>query len=115
MKLIYTDGVKTGKITMNQMVATCCTNPAQIFGMYPKKGLIAPGADADVVIWQPEGEGTISAKTHRHKVDTSIFEGFATIGGPSIVIADGKVQFEDGQLNVEPGAGKYIPRTLNLR
>ena len=115
MKLIYTYGVKTGKITMNQMVATCCTNPAQIFGMYPKKGLIAPGADADVVIWQPEGEGTISAKTHRHKVDTSIFEGFATIGGPSIVIADGKVQFEDGQLNVEPGAGKYIPRTLNLR
>lgn len=115
MKLIYTYGVKTGKITMNQMVATCCTNPAQIFGMYPKKGLIAPGADADVVIWQPEGEGTISAKTHRHKVDTSIFEGFATIGGPSIVIAAGKVQFEDGQLNVEPGAGKYIPRTLNLR
>lgn len=115
LKLMYTYGVMTGKITINQMVATCCTNPAQIFGMYPKKGIIAPGADADIVIWQPEGEGEISAKTHHHKVDTSIFEGFQTVGGPSIVIADGKVQFEDGRLNVEPGAGKFIPRSLNLR
>lgn len=114
LKLIYTYGVKTGKISINQMVATCSTNPARIFGMYPKKGIIAVGADADLVIWQPEGEGVISAQTHFHNVDTSIFEGFKTVGGPQMVVADGKVQFEDGKLNVEPGAGKFIPRTLSL-
>jgi len=114
LKLMYTYGVKTGKITINQMVAVTSANPARIFGMYPKKGIIAVGADADLVIWQPEGEGVISAKTHFHNVDTSIFEGFKTIGGPSMVIAAGRVQFEEGKLDIEPGAGNFIPRSLSL-
>jgi len=115
LKLMYTYGVKTGKISINQMVAVCCTNPARIFGMYPQKGIIAAGADADLVIWQPDGDGVISARTHYHNVDTSIFEGFKTIGGPRIVIAGGKVQYEEGRLNVEPGTGRFIPRSTLSR
>ncbi len=114
LKLLYTYGVREGRISLNQMVAITSTNPARIFGMYPRKGIVAVGADADIVIWQPEGEGVISARTHYHKVDTSIFEGFKTVGGPCMVIAAGRVQFEEGKLDVEPGAGKYIPRKLTL-
>ncbi len=113
LKLLYTYGVMKGRISLNQMVAITSTNPAQIFGMYPRKGIVAVGADADLVIWQPEGEGVISARTHYHNVDTSIFEGFKTIGRPCMVIADGRVQYEEGKLNVEPGAGRYIPRKLS--
>ena len=72
------------------------------------------GSDADLVIWQPDGEGHISAKTHHHRVDTSIFEGFMTIGGPRQVIASGRVQYEDGKLDVEPGEGRFIPRSLSI-
>jgi dihydropyrimidinase len=114
LKLLYTYGVLKGRITINQMVAITSTNPARIFGMYPRKGIVAVGADADVVIWQPEGDGIISARTHYHKVDTSIFEGFKTVGGPCMVIAGGRVQFEEGKIDVEPGAGKFIPRKLTL-
>ncbi len=113
LKLLYTYGVMKERISINQMVAVTATNPARIFGMYPKKGIIAVGSDADLVIWQPDGEGTISAMTHYHRVDTSIFEGYRTIGGPYMVIADGRVQCEEGRLKIEPGAGRYIPRTLS--
>ena len=113
LKLLYTYGVIKGRISINQMVAISSTNPAQIFGMYPRKGVVVVGADADLVIWQPEGDGVISASTHYHNVDTSIFEGFKTIGGPYMVIADGRIQYEEGKLNVETGAGRYIPRTLS--
>jgi dihydropyrimidinase len=114
MKLLYTYGVMKGRISLNQMVAVTSTNPARIFGMYPRKGIVAVGADADIVIWQPDGDGVISARTHYHKVDTSIFEGFKTVGGPCMVIAGGRVQFEEGKLDVQPGAGKYISRKLTL-
>ncbi|MDJ0621548.1 MAG: dihydropyrimidinase [Desulfocapsaceae bacterium] len=113
LKLLYTYGVLQKRITLQQLVAVTSTNPAQIFGMYPRKGTIAIGSDADIVIWQPKGEGTISAETHFHKVDTSIFEGMKTEGGPAVVIAAGRVQFENGKLDVEPGAGRYLPRWLN--
>lgn len=110
LKLLYTYGVMKGRLTINQMVAVAATNPARIFGMYPRKGIIAVGSDADLVLWNPAGEGTISAMTHYHRVDTSIFEGYRTVGGPYLVIADGRIQCEDGKLSVEPGAGRYIPR-----
>ncbi|SHO43058.1 dihydropyrimidinase [Desulfopila aestuarii] len=114
LKLLYTYGVMKGRITINQMVAITSTNPAKIFGMYPQKGSITVGADADLVIWQPDGEGTISAMTHYHRVDTSIFEGYRTVGAPAVVIANGRVQCEDGKLMVEPGAGRFIPRKLTV-
>lgn len=110
MKLLYTYGVLENRISLEQMVAATATNPAQIFGMYPRKGIIAQGSDADLVIWKKDGEGVISASTTRHRVDTSIFEGFKTVGGPRLVIAGGKVCFEDNTLSVTPGDGRFIPR-----
>jgi len=112
LKLLYTYGVLQNRISLNQMVAVACTNPAKIFGMYPRKGAVAVGSDADIVVWEPDGEGLISAKTHHHRVDTSIFEGFRTIGGPRMVIASGRVQYEDGKLDVEAGNGQFISRSL---
>ncbi|HSL39526.1 MAG TPA: dihydropyrimidinase [Desulforhopalus sp.] len=112
LKLLYSYGVIPGRISMPQLVAVTATNPARIFGLYPQKGIIAVGSDADLVVWQPEGKGVISARTHHHRVDTSIFEGFATVGGPRLVIAGGRVQYETGRLDVQPGAGRFLPRWL---
>jgi len=69
------------------------------------------GSDADLVIWNPEKEDVISAKTHLHKCDRNIFEGYKTKGAPTWVVVNGKVQFDEGKLNVERGAGRYIPRS----
>ena len=102
-----------GKISLNQFVDINSTRPAQLFGMYPRKGAIMVGADADLVVWNPETEGVISAKTHHHCCDRNIFEGFKTKGGPTWVVANGKVQYDDGDLKVEKGEGRYIPRTLS--
>ena len=77
LQLLYTHGVATGRIDVQRMVALGSTNPARIFGLYPRKGTIAPGADADLVIYDPSWRGTRSAKTHFSKADRSIFEGFA--------------------------------------
>lgn len=114
LSLMYTYGVLAGKIDIHQFVELNCTRPAKLFGMYPKKGAIMVGADADIVIWDPNKEGVISAKTHLHKCDRNIFEGFKTKGAPTYVIANGKVQYDNGNLKVERGAGRYIPRTAGL-
>ncbi len=112
LALMYTYGVLQNKITLNQMVEILCSRPAQLFGMYPKKGAIMVGADADIVIWNPEPENVISAKTHFMKNDTSIFEGFKIKGEPTWVVVDGRVQFEEGKLDVVQGAGKFIKRQI---
>ncbi|MCF6172124.1 MAG: dihydropyrimidinase [Bacteroidales bacterium] len=94
MALLFTYGVLEGKISLEQFVALTSTNAAKIFGFYPAKGLIAPGADADIVIWNPEKEGTISAKTHHQNCDISIFEGVKTKGAPELVIKTGIIVLE---------------------
>ncbi len=114
LSLMYTYGVLEGKLDMHQFVEVNCTRPAKIFGMYPRKGAIMAGSDADIVIWDPTKTDVISAKTHYHKCDRNIFEGYKTKGGPAYVIANGKVQFENGLLKVERGAGRYISRTAGL-
>jgi dihydropyrimidinase len=91
-------------------VRVTSANAAQIFNIYPRKGAIQAGADADIVVWDPEASRTISAKTHHQQVDYNIFEGMVVKGNPSHTIANGKLVFEKGQLNAERGAGRYIPR-----
>ena len=86
------------------------TNAAQIFNIYPRKGSVSVGADADLVVWDPEGTRTISAKTHHQKVDFNIFEGMKVKGIASHTISQGKVVWDKGQLKVEKGAGRYIDR-----
>jgi dihydropyrimidinase len=111
LSLLYTYGVLEGRLDLNQFVDLTSTRAAKIFGMYPQKGSITVGADADLVVWDPGATGTISAATHHHHCDRNIFEGFATKGAPSTVLAGGRIQFQDGDLRVETGAGNYIKRS----
>jgi dihydropyrimidinase len=80
MELLFSEGVNKGKISLNKYVALTSTNPAKIFGMFPKKGTIAPGSDADIVIFDPKEKHTISAKTHHMNVDYSGYEGWELTG-----------------------------------
>ncbi len=108
--LLWTYGVKAGKLDIHRFVDIFSTQPAKIFGMYPQKGSIVPGGDADLVVFDPNQETVISSKTNHHNCDRSIFEGFAISGKATNVIVNGRVQFKDGKLDVERGAGRYIPR-----
>lgn len=110
MAVLWDEGVNTGKLTMNEFVAATSTNAAKIFNIYPQKGSVSIGADADLVVWDPQGKRTISAKTHHQNVDFNIFEGKTVTGIPSHTISRGKVVWANGQLNVEQGAGQYINR-----
>ena len=110
MAVLWTHGVNTGRLTMNEFVKVTSTNAAQIFNVYPRKGAVSVGADADLVVWDPKASRTISAKTHHQRVDFNIFEGMKVTGLPSHTISQGKLVWADGKLNVERGAGRYIPR-----
>jgi dihydropyrimidinase len=111
MQLIYHHGVNAGKLTLNRFVEITSTAPARIFGMYPKKGEIAPGSDADIVIWDPEARHTISAQTHHMRVDYSMFEGFEVRGNARTVISRGEVVLDGGQFQGKAGRGRYLKRT----
>lgn len=110
MAVLWTHGVGSGRLTMNEFVRITSTNAAQIFNIYPRKGSISVGADADIVVWDPAATRTISAKTHHQKVDFNIFEGMTVRGVPSHTISQGKLVYADGKLDVEKGAGRYVPR-----
>lgn len=111
LALMYTYGVATGRISLQQFVDVTSTQAAKIFNLYPRKGCIAVGADADLVVYDPAGTSKISAKTHHQRVDRNIFEGFELKGKVSNSIVNGKLQFTKGDLRVERGAGRYLKRT----
>ncbi len=108
LALLYTYGVLTGKISMNEFVALCSTNAAKIFGLYPAKGIITVGVDADIVIWNPEKENTISTKNHHSNCDINIYESTKTVGAPIIVLSRGKIVVENGKLNKKIPKGKFL-------
>ncbi len=110
LEVLWHHGVNTGRLTMNEFVAVTSTNTAQIFNIYPRKGSISVGADADIVVWDPEATKTISAKTHHQNVDYNIFEGMEVKGCASHTISNGRLVYSDGKLDVERGAGRYIDR-----
>jgi dihydropyrimidinase len=110
LQLIHHHGVNQGKISLNRFVELTSTTPARIFGMYPRKGEIAPGSDADIVLWDPEASYTISAATHHMKVDYSMFEGFTVKGNARKVISRGEVIVDGNTFVGKAGRGKYLKR-----
>jgi dihydropyrimidinase len=110
LQLLHHHGVNAGKITLNRFVEIVSTAPARIFGMYPKKGAIAPGSDADIVVWDPKAEHLISAKTHHMRVDYSMFEGFKVQGNARQVFSRGELIVEYGRYVGRTGRGQYLRR-----
>jgi dihydropyrimidinase len=110
LQLLHHHGVNAGKITLNRFVEIVSTAPARIFGMYPKKGAIAPGSDADIVVWDPKAEHLISAKTHHMRVDYSMFEGFHVQGNARQVFSRGELIVEYGRYVGRTGRGQYLRR-----
>ena len=110
MSLIYSGGVNGKRFSVNRFVQLVSTAPAKLFGLYPKKGTIAAGSDADIVIFDPNEEQVISAKTHHMRVDYSMFEGIRVKGVPKTVLSRGRVVIENGKFTGRPGAGQFIRR-----
>ena len=111
INLLYTYGVKTGKIDLCTLVAIASTQVARQFDLFPRKGTIQPGADADLVVFDPQYRGTISATTHHMNLDYSAFEGWPIEGRPSVVTVRGEVVAREGQFTGTLGRGQFLQRT----
>jgi dihydropyrimidinase len=110
LHMLHHFGVRERRITLNRMVELTSTNVAKLFGLHPRKGTIAPGSDADIVVWDPEKALTISASTHHSNVNYNLFEGTEVRGAPEVVMVRGQVIIEDDELVAQPGAGQFIKR-----
>jgi dihydropyrimidinase len=108
--VLWAAGVNTGRITKEEFVAVTSTNIARILNMYPRKGTIRVGADADLYILDPAATKTVSAKSQKSAIDYNVFEGFACRGLPMITIAGGKVAYKDGEVLAQAGDGRYVER-----
>jgi dihydropyrimidinase len=110
MAVLWHHGVRSGKLTPSQFVAATSTNAARIFNVHPQKGALVPGADADVVVWDPALSRTISAKTHHQNIDFNIYEGMEVVGNPVHTFSRGAHVYDRGQLRTVRGAGRYVNR-----
>jgi dihydropyrimidinase len=112
VKLLHTYGVGAGRIDLPTMVNAASTRAAKIFGLFPRKGAVAVGADADLVVFDPRRGGVISARTHRMNVDYSAFEGWRYEGSPVVVTVRGEVMVRDGRFVGPPGRGRFLARKV---
>jgi dihydropyrimidinase len=110
MQILYEHGVRAGRISLNRWVELTSTNPAKLFGCYPRKGTVAAGADADLVIWDPEAKRTISAATNHQRTDYTLYEGWEVVGAPRTVLSRGRVLVDGSDWKGEAGAGQFIHR-----
>ncbi len=110
MSLLFGAGVREGRLSVNQWVEVTSSAPARVFGLQPRKGRIAPGADADVVIWDPRTRRTIGAASHHMRVDYDIYEGLEVTGAPEAVFLRGELIVDEGEFVGRPGAGQFVPR-----
>ena len=110
LMVIWDEGVNTGRLTPSEFVAVTSANTAKLFNLYPQKGSVSVGADADLVVWDPEGTKTLSAKTQHSKGDFNIFEGRTVRGIPSHTVSQGELVYVQGDLRAEPGKGRYLKR-----
>ena len=113
MPMLWTHGVATGRITMNEFVAVTSTNIAKILNCYPQKGAILVGADADIVVWDPEKEKTITAGTQQSNIDYNVFEGHHVKGLPRFTLTRGYVAIHDGEVRTREGHGEFVAREPN--
>lgn len=110
MAVVWDEGVNTGRLTPSEFVAVTSANTAKLFNLYPNKGSVSVGADADIVVWDPAGTKTLSSKTQFSKGDYNVFEGRTVTGIPSHTLSQGKLVFVQGDLRAERGVGRYIKR-----
>ena len=113
LPIMWTYGVRTGKLSPNQFVALNCTNPAKIFGLYPQKGTLLPGADADIVLWDPEKHVHYGVNEAHMRTDYNLYEGWELVGMPVEVLLRGELIVKDGQWLGKRGAGKFIHRNAS--
>ncbi|MEM9708809.1 MAG: dihydropyrimidinase [Pseudomonadota bacterium] len=111
MPMLWTYGVGTGRLTPEEFVAVTSTNIAKILNIYPKKGAVLVGADADLVVWDPEKERTIAASAQQSAIDYNVFEGKHVKGLPRFTLTRGKVAVHDGEIRTEEGHGEFVKRT----
>ncbi len=110
MPLLWTHGVATGRLTMNEFVAVTSTNIAKILNIYPRKGAILVGSDADIVVWDPALTKTISAANQQSAIDYNVFEGQKVKGLPRYTLSRGLVSVEEGTIETQAGHGQFIAR-----
>jgi dihydropyrimidinase len=110
LSLLWSAGVATGRLTKEEFVAVTSANIARILNIYPRKGAVAVGADADLVVWDPKGTKTISAKRQISRIDYNVFEGFACTGQAAVTLSRGRIAYKDGDLRAEKGDGRYVER-----
>ncbi|WP_062111950.1 dihydropyrimidinase [Aureimonas sp. AU40] len=113
MAVLWTRGVNTGRLTMNEFVAATSTNIAKILNIYPRKGAILVGADADLVIWDPAATKTVSAAAQHSAIDYNVFEGFELTGLPAVTLSRGQIAYRNGEIRAETGEGRFVQRPAN--
>lgn len=113
LPVLWTQGVRTGRITMNEFVAVTSTNIAKIMNMYPQKGAVLVGADADLVVWDPEAKKTISSKSQQSSIDYNVFEGMEVTGLPRYTLTRGYVAVTEGKVDTREGHGQFVAREPN--
>ncbi|RWN38831.1 dihydropyrimidinase [Mesorhizobium sp.] len=113
LPVLWTTGVNTGRLTMNEFVAVTSTNIAKILNMYPKKGAIVEGADADIAVWDPKRKKKITAKKQQSVIDYNVFEGFEVTGLPRFVFSRGELSIQEAEVKAKPGHGEFVAREPN--
>ncbi|PAP94758.1 dihydropyrimidinase [Mesorhizobium wenxiniae] len=113
LPVLWTTGVNTGRLTMNEFVAVTSTNIAKILNMYPKKGAIVEGADADILVWDPKRKKKITAKKQQSVIDYNVFEGFEVTGLPRYVFSRGELSIQEAEVKAKPGHGEFVAREPN--
>ncbi|TIU97815.1 MAG: dihydropyrimidinase [Mesorhizobium sp.] len=113
LPVLWTTGVNTGRLTMNEFVAVTSTNIAKILNMYPKKGAIVEGADADILVWDPKRKKKITAKKQQSVIDYNVFEGFEVTGLPRFVFSRGELSMQEAEVKAKPGHGEFVAREPN--
>lgn len=114
LPMLYSEGVRKGRISLERLVALVATNPARIAGLAPRKGALAPGADADIVVFDPARRRVVRAADMHSACDYDPFEGWEVTGWPELVLSRGDIVFADGTVRGEPGRGRFVPRSRSV-